>query len=96
MPDIKAFKGKPVIIHAVKWTGDNFDEIKKWGGPLVFLRDEKLFVHTIEGISPATIEDWIARGTHGEFYPIKPHIMVAKYNEIEDPLNLNDNYNASR
>ncbi|MGS2592213.1 hypothetical protein [Streptomyces hebeiensis] len=97
MPDIKAFIGKPVLVHAVKWTGDNFAEIKLWGGSLVFLRDGNLFVHTINGVVPALVGDWITRGTQGEFYPIRPRIMESKYEQTEvDPLNLKDSYNAPR
>ncbi len=27
------FRKKPVVIEAVQWTGENFDELFDWGSP---------------------------------------------------------------
>lgn len=45
-------------------------------------RDEFLAVDTLEGVMKARTGDWIIRGVKGEFYPCKPDIFRATYEEI--------------
>ena len=40
-------------------------------------------IHTLEGPHIASIGDWIIRGVKGEFYPCKPDIFAATYEEVE-------------
>ena len=42
-------------------------------------RDGRLIISTLEGLHWADEGDWIIRGVHGEFYPIKPDIFGATY-----------------
>lgn len=84
---IKTFVKKPVEIHAVQWTGDNFDEIADFVGAenLVCIgrcRDLDLNIYTLEGNHHAEVGDWIIRGIKGEFYPCKPDIFEQTYEEV--------------
>lgn len=59
---IKTFVKKPVEIHAVQWTGDNFSEIADFVGAenLVCIgrcRDLDLNICTLEGNHPAEVGD---------------------------------------
>lgn len=45
-------------------------------------RDGRLMIATLEGIMWADLGDWIIRGVRGEFYPCKPDIFEATYNEV--------------
>jgi hypothetical protein len=89
---IERFQAKPVIIDAIKWTGDNFEEIKRFCNGLAFVENNHLFIETTEGTSRASVGDYIARGTMGEFYPIKPRVMKEKYSNITCPVEGCFNY----
>ena len=41
-------------------------------------------IKTLEGTMHAIPGDWIIKGVKGEFYPCKPDIFAATYDEIED------------
>lgn len=84
------FRKKPVVIDAVQWTGDNFQEIAQ------FVKDKdrpvdmaskssekKLLIVTLEGLMEANAGDWIICGVKGELYPCKPDIFAETY-ELED------------
>lgn len=84
---VKTFVKKPVEICAVQWTGYNFDEIANFVGrdEVCFIgnhKDSKLLISTLEGVSRATVGDWIIRGIKGEFYPCKPDIFEETYEEV--------------
>lgn len=94
------FKKRPVIIQAIKWTGDNlFDVIKfmsgapsiqtdigaaKWNEYCDLVQDSGLIIKTLEGQHIATVGDMIIRGVKGEFYPCKPDIFDMTY-ELSAP-----------
>jgi len=40
-------------------------------------------IHTLEGVMTASVGDWIIRGVQGEFYPCKPDVFEATYEEIK-------------
>lgn len=47
-------------------------------------RDGRLIISTLEGLHWAGPGDWIIRGVQGEFYPIKPDIFEATYEQVSD------------
>ena len=50
--------------------------------------DAALFlIDTPEGPHIARSGDWIIRGVKGEFYPCKPDIFAATYEEVRDEPN---------
>ena len=92
------FRKKPVVIEAIKWTGNNLKEILKFQGQSVTtpdyqtqdrfydyeksIKENGLIIKTLEGQHIATIDDWIIKGIQGEFYPCKPDIFKATYEKI--------------
>ena len=42
-----------------------------------------LMIRTLEGDMRVSYGDWIIRGVRGEFYPCKPDIFEATYEEVE-------------
>ncbi len=84
---------KPVTIEAIKWTGENLEEIidftgindsaKKWSWAEYneVVKKEGLKIFTLEGSHMATIGDMIIKGVAGEFYPCKPDIFDKTYDE---------------
>lgn len=43
-----------------------------------------LVVKTLEGYMRADVRDWIIRGVNGEYYPCKPDIFKATYDDVEE------------
>jgi hypothetical protein len=85
------FRKKPVVIEAVQYDGTakSRDEIYLWtdlddvpadGG----VDGRPIVISTLEGDMTAQAGDWIIRGVHGEFYPCKPDIFAATYEEVHD------------
>jgi len=98
------FGKKPVIIEAVKWTGDNYKEMQN------FTRDnsslnrhiggdekgngfpqmyEELIIHTLEGDFRVSKGDWIIKGIKGEFYLCKPDIFQQTYEKVNEGTIIN-------
>lgn len=90
------YRKKPVVIEAIKWTGDNVDEIVSFymeskngspdGRPLQTHTPEKgqLVIPTLEGDHIAKKGDFIIRGVKGELYPCKPDIFEQTYKKVEE------------
>ena len=83
---VKEYRKRPVTVRAVKWTGDNFDEICEFVGYFNYdLLPPKsgnypdLIIHTLEGKMHAEVGDYIIQGVHGEHYPCKPDIFSETY-----------------
>jgi hypothetical protein len=86
---IKTYIKKPVEIQAVQWTGDNIEEIKEFRSlsdhpnAMYVLTNNEIIFSTREGDMSAWIGDFIIRGEKGEYYPCKPDIFEATYEEVK-------------
>ncbi|AEA86229.1 hypothetical protein phi9O_gp5 [Clostridium phage phiCP9O] len=84
------YRKKPVVVEAVKFTRDCFEEIKEFtNGKAYNFRTEKTIngksycdIKTLEGVITATEGDYIIKGIKGEFYPCKPDIFEKTYEEV--------------
>ena len=82
----KKYRKKPVTIKAIRYTPYNGTQIQAWAaehGTHLTLRDDYLYVATLEGTMKAQLGDWIIKGINGEFYPCKPDIFDATYEEVD-------------
>ena len=85
------YRKKPVVIEAVQFTRDNWEEIHDFteGSALNFYVDRSIDgkcycqIQTLEGIMAATEGDYIIKGVNGEFYPCKPDIFEKTYEVVE-------------
>ncbi len=86
------FKKKPVVVEAHRYNGSSsmHKAFADWiaGGefkaPAVQTRDmTPMFIDTLEGVMTASPGDYIIKGVEGEFYPCKPDIFKATYEEVE-------------
>jgi hypothetical protein len=84
MNEPKKYRKKPVVIAAMQWTGENREAIKSWCGASDWLYVPELVIPTLEGSMSALPGDWIIKGVKGEFYPCKPDIFAATYEEVND------------
>lgn len=82
----KAYRKKPVTIHAMQYTGTlaNMAEIAVFMGDEVIANNDKIEIPTLEGVMTASVGDYIIKGVRGEFYPCKPDIFEETYYEVED------------
>lgn len=82
---IKQYRKRPIVIRAVKWTGDNFDEICEFvkDQPVTLYKNDfgfiRLLIETLEGDMYAEVGDYIICGVHGEYYSCKPDIFSETY-----------------
>ena len=80
---IKTFVKKPVKVQAIKYTGNNFDEVSSFTNSNIFQYDEKVVIKKHEGYRYIEKGDWIIRGIKGEFYLCKPDIFEKTYEEVK-------------
>lgn len=86
---------KPVVIEAIKFTRDNWDDVREFtkgiATNMVIERnpDGKCWctVGTLEGDHMAMEGDYIIKGIKGEYYPCKPDIFKATYDEWSPYMN---------
>jgi len=88
------FRKKPVVIEAVQWTGENYDEIYKWRDQFPGVDKPAAWKGNMGDLLVPTLEDhnaeyhcaspgdWIIRGVNGEFYPCKPDIFEKTYEKV--------------
>ena len=83
---------KPVVVEAVRWTGENFEEIEEFMEAVIdcleyiWAEAERnvITISTLEGKMEAHIGDWIIKGVKGEFYPCKPDIFEQIYEIVQE------------
>ena len=79
----KKYRKKPVVIEAIQLSLFNLSEIEEFvGGDLGNHPDGGLVIATLEGSMRASIHDFIIKRVQGEFYPCKPDIFAATYEEV--------------
>ena len=81
------FRKKPVVIEARCFEAQDVataHEVATWcGGEMVSdAMGPCILIDTLEGQMRASPGDWIIKGVKGEFYPCKPEIFVATYEEV--------------
>jgi hypothetical protein len=87
---IKSYKKKPIVIQAVQFTEKNISDVLMFTGPSnVYLtmdpENKKVncyMVKTLEGPLKISEHDYVIKGIQGEFYPCKPDIFKATYEEM--------------
>lgn len=57
---------------------DNQDVVVNYEQP----SNPRLFIKTLEGTMEASVGDYIIRGIKGEYYPCKPDVFRATYEEV--------------
>lgn len=82
---MSAHRKKPVVIEAVQFVPESHDELLHHldGCTGFYINDDgNIVIPTLEGDMIASPGDWIIRGVKGEFYPCKPDIFDATYEEV--------------
>ena len=95
---IKKYVKKPVEIEAIQLKEDNIIEVFDFLDEANYketksteeledfnqrmLKQGYIEIETLEGIMKASFGDYIIKGVKGEFYPCKPDIFQAIYEEV--------------
>ena len=95
---IKKYIKKPVEIEAIQLTKDNIIEVFNFLDETnyketksveeledfsqMMLKQGYIEIETLEGMMIANFGDYIIKGIKGEFYPCKPDILQATYEEV--------------
>lgn len=79
---MKKYRKKPVVIEAEQWF--KFDDVPEAHIQPLIVNANKGWIDTLEGGHEVTPGDWIIKGIKGEFYPCKPDIFEATYEEVND------------
>jgi hypothetical protein len=90
MSNVKQYRKKPVVIEAIQVTEFNYDAIEDFmdtppdAGWLdgIGNRLNTVEIITLEGVMIANVGDYIIKGVQGEFYPCKPDIFEATYEQV--------------
>ena len=80
------FRKKPVVIDAYCFDQQRENYRPGWFQDAVTANkiityENYAVIPTLEGLMTADLGDWIIRGIQGEFYPCKPDIFAATYEE---------------
>ncbi|QYC52369.1 hypothetical protein [Fusobacterium phage FNU_1P] len=95
---IKKYVKKPIQIEAIQLKEDNIIEVFDFLDEAnykeiksaeeledfsqMMLKQGYIEIETLEGIMKASFGDYIIKGVKGEFYPCKPDIFQATYEEV--------------
>ena len=86
------YRKKPVVVEAVQlFLPETPGDIAVWCGGKVCGEGDLsakvwIEIETLEGTMRADYGDFIIKGIKGEFYPCKPDIFEATYEEALTPL----------
>lgn len=80
---VKQYRKKPVVIEAIEYTGENYEEIEAWCGENIFRLDDVAFIDTLEGAMIVRPGWFIIRGVKNEHYPCEPSVFALTYEEVK-------------
>ena len=91
---VKIYTKRPVKVQAIKFDGENIEEIIGFVGQdnIGYENLAKVwYLKTLEGSMFISNGDYIIKGVKGEFYPCKPEIFVMTYDLGNDDSEVRDN-----
>lgn len=79
------------LLEVLKFTGKSPEWHKFFNSESDYVEwvkndNEIMKIFTLEGTMNALPGDWIIKGVQGEFYPCKPEIFKATYEEVADEV----------
>jgi hypothetical protein len=86
---MKNYRKKPVVIQAAQLTKDNMlDLVNEINVNCIdrtaYIKDNDVYIKTLEGDHKATIGSFIIRGVKGEYYSCREDIFKATYEKVDD------------
>src|SRR5690625_1717147 len=91
MLEPKTYRKKPVHVKAIEFNGNNSKQVEEFvygeSHEKYFTSSPHVTIKTLEGDMRVSKGDYIIRGVAGEFYPCKPDIFKATYEEVDQDGN---------
>lgn len=83
---ISKYVKRPIIVEAIQYNGDNFEELANFSNNKVFVEDGWLYCMTLEGNMKAKNKagDYLIKGIQGEFYICEKDIFEKTYMTLEE------------
>ena len=80
------YRKKPVVVEAVQWNGDNYDEIVEFTKADIFQVDNTniIIIKTLGGLIKCSLGDYIIKDVQGEVYLCNYDIFLATYEEVDN------------
>jgi hypothetical protein len=91
---MKRYRKRPVVVEAVQWTGDNFEEVLRFTGGIGVADESGLYISLPDWTMYAEPGSYIVKGVRGEFYPVRPLVFHETY-EPEEKDGENEKPKAS-
>ena len=87
---VQRFRKKPVVIEAIRWTGDNEEELVAFAGAnFETVHDSPEWTARVydalhDSWIAARTGDWIVRGVRGENYAVHQDVLDETYDLITE------------
>ena len=78
------FRKKPIEVEAIKYSGYNELEVVEFTAGQARTLGNDMVIRTLEGDMIARPGDYIICGVAGEFYPCRPDIFEATYDQVKE------------
>ena len=94
---IKKYREKPCNeVEAVQWTGKNISEVRNFtikncngvAEQRSYLSSSSLFIMEPDKDVEVSRNDYIVKGTDGEFYVCERNVFEAVYEEVKEPKSV--------
>lgn len=73
------YKKKPIIVEAVQYNGiQSIEEVRALSDNF-YIKDNALFIKTLEGDMRCNIGSYVVKGIGGEIYPVYKEIFEKTY-----------------
>lgn len=88
------YRKKPVVVEAVQWNGDNYDEIVEFTKADIFQVDNTniIIIKTLGGLIKCSLGDYIIKDAPGEFYLCNYDIFERTYEEVDEDKTQKETY----
>jgi hypothetical protein len=92
---VTRWRKRPVVVDAIRWTGDNLAEVLEFAGGPYFgavppedrTEDPDMTAEVFDKLHSTWVHvydgQWIIRGVQGELYPIAADVLVATYEPVD-------------
>lgn len=77
------YRKKPVVVEAVRWTGENVEETNNLCGNYAKLATSHLGNTVFYRLGIETLEGFMQAPT-GDYYPCKPDVFAKTYEAVEE------------
>jgi hypothetical protein len=82
----RQYRKRPVIIEAMQYTVESCRALHDWIGYEHADHSEDcdmgINIDTLEGMMTVDVGAWVIKGVAGEFYPCRPDIFEATYEQV--------------